>query len=135
MLNSDADPLPMVVVKLKEAKNHNQTPAGDEVEMNFEQIPNRPPLNPSKQLLLQKQTSSMFFYSKPGVNASTSFKRFPANPGSNKSGRPRSSRGMNKLAPHTTISMRRSGERGGSAFSYGAGLVEQSTLTVMNLET
>ncbi len=134
MLNSDADPLPMVVVKLdkqKEVKNHYQTPAGDEVEMDFD----RPPLHSNKQLLLQKQTPSMFFYSKPGVNASTSFKRFPANPRSNKSGRPRSSRSMNKLAPHTTISMRRSGERGGSAFSYGAGLVEQSTLTVMNLET
>ncbi len=128
----------MVVVKVKqkEVKKHNQTPAEDKVEMDFEDTPelyNKLPLNPNKQLPLQKQTPSMFFYSKPGVsNSSMSLKRFPVNPRSNKSGRPRSSRRMNKLA---TISMRRSGERGGSAYSYGAGLVEQSTITVMNLET
>ncbi len=64
------------------------------------------------------------------VCKTTAFKRFTVQArGKSGGGKKRVSSG------HTTISMRRSGEKGGSPFTYGAGLNEQSTIAVLNMET
>ncbi len=61
-------------------------------------------------------------------SAATAFKRFTVQAKGSKNVK---KRGFG----YTTISMRRSGEKGGSPFSYGAGLSEHSTITVLNMET
>lgn len=136
--NSNTDPLPMVVVKpnmSRDTKKHEQATAEKVVEMDLEQtIQDSLPLKPTKshqELLFQRQASSTFFHSKTGRSSqgksSQALRRLSV---------PRkNSRSGSQYTQHTTISMRRSGEKGGLPYLYAAGLPkEQSSITVTNLE-
>ena len=133
--SSELDPLPMVTVKTDRPKKHKKAPIEEEMEMDFEQskredLPLKSNMS-NQQLLLQRQASRTFFHSK-------SIASRPKRPPLRSNSRPSSQKGVkvsSRYLPHTTISMRRSGEKGGAPFSYGAGLQEQSSVTVMNIET
>ena len=125
----------MVTVKTDKPKKHKKAPVEEEIEMDFEQSKQEDqPLKfnmSNQQLFLQRQASQSFFHSK-------SITSRPKRPPVRSTSRYSSQKGIkvsSRYLPHTTISMRRSGEKGGAPFSYGAGLQEQSSVTVLRIET